>query len=335
MVNQGFSVDFDSWNTNIYMLGNGLVLSEPTVAAVSENDNGSIKYIGEEAKNLIGKTSMGLKIVFPVFEGEIVNEKVSSAVLNGFFKKIKNNNSLRSARFVFSVPCGINSEMLSKYVSVAKTIGCSKPFFVEAPILSILGQGIPLTDSSPCFCIDMAGGTTNIAVVSLDGIIAGFSVNMGGNKLTADIIDFISENYGLQIGLLTAERIKKEIGSLDEDDALSTIVNGRDIQSGTPKSISLKATEIREPVKKYFDKIAEMALLLLKKISPEVSAEIRHAGLYVSGETSMIYGLENYYSNIFNIKINIAENPKYSVAIGGSVALGDNSLLKRIAIKMN
>ncbi len=326
------AIDLDSVYTNIYMLGGGLVLSEPTVAAVGQDEKAEIKAIGAEAKKLIGKTAKNTKIVFPVYEGEIVNERVAIAILTDFLDKLEARNKLGGCHALFSVPCGVTSEMLDKYRFVAKKCGISKVYFVETPLLSALGQRIPLNDSSPCFVIDMAGGVTNIGAVTLDGVIAGISVNFGSNKICTDIIDFVAENYGLQIGLLTAERLKKEIGSLLSNDALATVVNGRDVKTGTPRAISLRALDILEPVKKYYDKISELALTVLRKLPPEVSAEIRHAGVYVSGEGCATYGLDKYYAEKFGMKINIADNGQMSVALGGGVALGDGELLKKIAI---
>ncbi len=326
------AIDLDSAFTNIYMLGGGLVLSEPTVAAVGQDEKAEVKAIGVEAKKLIGKTAKNTKIVFPVFEGEIVNEKVTIAILSEFLDKLEVRNKLSGCQALFSVPCGVTAEMLEKYRAVSKKCGISKVYFVETPLLSALGQRIPLNDSTPCFIIDMAGGTTNIGAVSLDGVIAGISVNFGSNKISTDIIDYVAENYGLQIGLLTAERLKKEIGSLARNDALAAVVNGRDVTTGTPRSISLRAMDIIEPVSKYFDKISELALTVLKKLPPEVSAEIRHAGIYISGEASSLYGLDKYYNEKFGMKINVAENGLMSVALGGGVALGDGELLKKICI---
>ncbi len=326
------AIDLDSVYTNIYMLGGGLVLSEPTVAAVGQDEKAEIKAIGAEAKKLIGKTAKNTKIIFPVFEGEIVNERVAVAILSSFLDKIEVRNRLGGCHALFSVSCGVTAEMLDKYRTVAKKCGISKAYFVENPLLSALGQRIPLNDSSPCFIIDMAGGVTNISAVTLDGVIAGISVNFGSNKISTDIIDFVAENYGLQIGLLTAERLKKEIGSLALNDALSTVVNGRDVKTGTPRAISLRAMDILEPVCKYYDKISELALTVLRKLPPEVSAEIRHAGVYVSGEGSAMYALDKYYGEKFGMKINVADTGQMAVALGGGVALGDNELLKKICI---
>ncbi len=326
-------IDFDSAQTNIYMLGGGVVLSEPTVASVSTDEKNQVKAIGEDAWRLIGKTAKNTKIVFPVFEGEIVNEKVAVAVLKEFLKKIGYKNSFSSVHALFSVPCGVTAETIEKFKKVAKACGISKTYFAEAPLLSALGQRIPMNDSSPCFVIDMAGGTTNIAAVSLDGVIAGISVNFGTNKISTDIIDYLADKYGLQIGLLTAEKLKKEIGSLDENDGLSAVVNGRDLRTGAPRAVSLKAMDIIEPVKAYFDKIAELSLAVLQKLPPEVCAEIRHAGVYVSGGATSIYGLEKYYVNKFGVKVNVAENGAMCVALGGGVALGNSTLLKKVVLE--
>ncbi len=334
MAVEKLAIDFDSVNTNIYMVGGGLVLSEPTVAAVSLDSKNEVKATGEDARKLIGKTAKNTKIVFPVFEGEIVNEKVAVGLLNSYLEKIGVKNGFVGSRVLFSVPCGVTSDIIEKYNKVAKNCGMGKVFFAEAPILSALGQRIPLNDSSPCFVIDMAGGTTNIAAVSLDGIIAGISVNFGANKISTDIMDYVADKFGLQIGLLSAEKLKKEIGSLDSSDALATIVNGRDLKTGAPRSVSIKAMDIIEPVSKYYDKIAELAIAVLKKLPPEVCAEIRHAGIYVSGVASTAYALEKYYSGKFGMKINVAENGAMAVALGGGIAMGDAHLLKKVALSL-
>ncbi len=317
------------------MLGSGVVLSEPTVAATDSGEKVNVKAVGIEASKMIGKNSKNTRVVFPVFEGEVVNERVATGMLKEFLKKIDVKNSMFSSHTaLIPVACGSTAEMLEKYRRVCNNCGISKVLFAEAPILSALGQHIPLTDSSPCFIIDMAGGSTNIAAVSLDGIIAGLSVNFGYSKINTDIIDYISENVGIQIGLLTADKIRKEICSLEEGDALSMVINGRNIENGKPMAVSLKACDIAIPTKYYFDKIAEIALDLLKKLPPEVSAEIRRAGIYVSGGGSVIYGLENYYNEKFGMKINIAPHGLLSVALGAGVALGNKELLNKISIKL-
>lgn len=326
-----FAIDFDSVYTNIYKSGSGLVLSEPTVAAVDDGGRGEVKAIGAEAYKLVGKTGSGTKMVFPVFESEVVNLKVASSVLSGFLNKL-GVNRFSGATVLFSVPCGTTADMIEKYNKVAKNCGVGKTFFVESPLLSALGQRIPVNDSDPCFVIDMGGGSTSVAALSLDGIIAGVSVNFGGNKINTDIIDYIADNYGMQIGLQTAERLKKEVGSLEEGDTLSTMANGRDLKDGTPRAFSIKASNIIEPIKKYYDAVAKVAMGVLKKLPPDVSSEIRRAGIYVSGAPSSIYGLKRYYEQTFGMKANIAEDGIYSDAIGGGIALANSKLLKKIVL---
>lgn len=332
MAEKSLVIDFGSAYTNIFMLGYGLVLSEPTVAAIDENQKGAVKCIGNDAKKIIGKTSKSTKIVFPVFEGEIVNEKVAEEVLGGFLKKI-GITGMFSGFVLFSVPCGADSAMLSKYRTVAQNVGLMKPKFAEATILTALGQGLPLNDASPCFVLDMSGGNTNISALTLGGVITGLSVNLGANKIVTDLMDYVASKYQLQIGFLTAEKLKSQIGSLDELDRLSCIVNGRDLSSGIPKSILLKANDILDCVKMYYDKIAEIALTVLKKLPAEVSAEIRRTGIYVSGVGATVYGLEKYYQKFFDVKILVAENPCYSVAIGGGIAIGSKEIMKKITLK--
>lgn len=333
MASNKIAIDFDSAITSIYKCGSGLVLSESTVAAVSTGQAAEIKAVGDEAKKLIGKTAKNTKIVFPVFECEIVNQKIAGKVLDEFLKKIDAKRGILGSQVLFSLPCGYSKELIDGYINVAKICGLSKVYFAESPILAALGQRIPLNDSNPCFIIDMAGGVTNIAAVSLDGVITGVSINYGMNRICTDIIDYLAEHFNIQIGLLTAERLRSEIGSLEENDGLATVVNGRDTVKGTPKSLSIRAMDIIEPIKKYYDKIAEITTSVLKKLLPEVSAEIRHAGIYISGIASEVYGLEKYYLKKFNIPIKIADNSRYAVALGGGIVMGSSELIKKVTIK--
>lgn len=328
-----FAIDFDSSFTNIFKIGSGIVLSEPTVATIDDSAKGVVKAIGEEANKLIGKTTKTTKTVFSVFEGEIVNERVATEVLNGFLKKVGGTDKFVTGEILFSVPCGVEFQTIEKYRRMAKNCGIRKVYFVEAPILSALGQRIPLSDSKPFFVVDMAGGITNIATVSLDGVIVGVSVNFGANKISADIIDFISDRYGVQIGLQTAERLKNSICSLDESDELATVINGRNNKTGTPMSLFIKACELFEAVKIYYDKVVSIILSVLVKLSPEVSAEIRRSGIYVSGMASQMHGLKKYLEEKLDMQINLAEKGLYSVALGGGVVLSNQTLLKKLSLK--
>ncbi len=333
MAREKLSINFDGSYTEIYKLGCGLVLREPTVVAVSTENAKDIKAFGEDAKKLIGKTAEKTKIVFPVFECEIVNEKVASELLRHFLRKVEVNGKMNAVTALFSVPCGVSRESLNKYERVAKNAGIDKVHFAYAPLLAVIGQQIPVNDYNPYFVVDICSGTTNFAALTLDGIIKGFSLNIGANKISTDIIDYVAEVYGLQIGIPTAERLKKEIGSLCDDDGLALAVSGRETKTGLPKTLTLKAFELVDPIKKYFEKLVEYSMSLIVKLPPEVSSEIRKSGIYISGEDTTIYGLKDYVTDRTKIKTNIAENADTVKALGGGTVLGNSELLKKLSIK--
>ena len=202
-------------------------------------------------------------------------------------------------------------------------------------MLAAIGIGAPITDSSPCFIIDIGGGTTDIAAVSLDGVIAGVSVNMGGRNIDAMIINHIEDYFNLKIGSLTAERMKVQIGSLVENDATRTTINGRDIATGKPRSVSVSAQHIRLPIQAFFDKVFEIAGMVMAKLPAEVSAEIRKSGVYFAGGTSKVLGLEGYFREKMAMHATVAEDPELACLIGGGMVAGDQNLLKKLKINRN
>ena len=320
MRNNAIAIDLGSVNTVIYQLGSGVVLSEPSVVALSGGEKPSIRAVGAEAKKLIGKTAETTRIVFPVVEGQIADAKNAAAM------------SLRP-RALVSVPCGLENSEIRKYEKTLSGAGVFNADFVESPILTALGLGIPVSESNPCFIIDVGGGTTNIAAVSLDGVIAGVNVNMGGRNVDAMIINSIAETFGLRIGMLTAERIKTQIASLIEGDATRTVVNGRDAETGKPRSVSVSAADVLLPVQAFFDKIFEIAGMVMAKLPAEVSAEIRRSGVYFSGGTSRMPGLDGYFRDRMAIRANVFEDPEMTAAIGGGILLGNDKLLKKLRIE--
>ena len=327
------AIDIGSVNTVIYQLGAGVVLLEPSVVALTNGDRVSVKAVGSEAKQLIGKTAETTKIVFPVTEGQITDIKDATIMLEKFLNKIAPRKLSLRPRVVLSVPCGLENEEIKKYEKALNGASVYKINCVESPILTALGLGIPISESNPCFIIDIGGGTTNIAAVSLDGIIAGVNVNMGGRNIDAMIINHIEEMFNLRIGMLTAERIKMQIASLIDGDAMRMIVNGRDLDSGKPRSVSVSACDIRLPVQAFFDKIFEIASMVMAKLPAEVSAEIRKSGVYFAGGTSRLPGLGDYFREQMAINANVFEDPEMANAIGGGIVAGNENLLKKIRIE--
>ena len=324
------AIDFGTSVTKIYKLGSGIVLAEATCVTV-QKDTGEIRAFGNEAKRLLGKTAEQTDVCFPVYEGEIVSERLAGALLEYFLRKVVKRGA--SAEALFCVPCGYKVESREKVYRVAKAAGIGRVNFAETPFLSVLGQDVPLSESNPVFAIDIGAGVTSIAAFSLDGIIAGLSMNVGGSNMDVHIIDHIADTFSLKIGSLTSEKLKNTVGSLIEDDNQSTIINGRDIKSGRPRSVSVSSADIVFPIKVYIDKIAEYADLVLKKLPAEVSAAMLKNGLYLSGGVCNIAGLAEYMSGKLQMEAHLSGDPQMAVVLGGGRAVGNAALLRRIRLE--
>ncbi len=326
------AVDMGSVNTAIYQLGANVVLFEPSVVLIDEQQKKKVKAVGSEAKRLIGKTAGKTSTVFPINEGLIVNEKIAAMMLENFLNKITLKKLSLRPQVLLSVPCGLDNDEIKKYLRVFAAAGVYSIDLVESPILTALGLGVPLSESNPCFLVDIGGTSANIAAVSLDGVIAGVNVNMGGRNIDAMIMKHIEEFFNLKIGTLTAESLKIQVASLYENDGARTVISGRDVTSGKPRSVSVCSQDILFPVKIFFDKLFEVIELVLAKLPAEVSAEIRRSGVFFAGGTSRIPGLDDYFKEHMAIKANISDDPEIATVVGGGMVAGNSALLKRIKI---
>ena len=326
------AIDLGSVNTVIYQLGAGVVLFEPSVVLIDEQQKRRIKAVGSEAKRLIGKTAGKSSVVFPINEGLIVDEKAAASMLESFLNKITLKKLSLRPQVLLSVPCGLDNDEIKKYLRVLAGAGVYSIDLVESPILTALGSGVPISESTPCFIVDIGGGSTNIAAVSLDGVIAGVSVNMGGRNIDAMIMKHIEEYFNLKIGTLTAESLKIQIGSLFENDVARIVASGRDLTSGKPRSISVSSQDIYFPIKAFYDKLFEVVELVMAKLPAEVSAEIRRNGVYFAGGASKIPGLDVYFKDRVAIKANVDDEPEIAAATGGGMVAGNVALLKKIRI---
>lgn len=323
------AIDLGSSVTKIYRAdaGSGIVLAEPSCVAVGGPDR-EIKAIGKEAKKLVGKTAEFTEIVFPVYEGEIVDMRLAVAMLGEFLSRI----GIRPGRAlaVFSVPCGASSELVADYAALASECGLKRLRFIEAPFLAALGADAVLSESNPVFCLDIGGGVTNAAVLSLDGVIAGLSMNIGGNNMDANIIDRIESCKGLRIGALTAERVKNEIGSLAVGARGATVVEGSLSSTMRPGSASVRAEEIEPCIRTYIDKILEYASLVLEKLPAEVAAAVNSNGVYLSGGGAKISFVPEYIGKKLDMRVHVCDEPQFAVVTGGGVAVRDERLLGKI-----
>ena len=328
------AIDLGTSTTKIYRAdtNSGVVLAEPSCVAVVGGTEERIRAIGKEAKNLIGKTAEYTDIVYPVYEGKIVNMPLACAMLKEFFRRIDMKaTSLRRAQVLFSVPCGIPERVLNDYMLLAEECGLKRVYFVEQPYLAALGSGAILSDSDPVFCLDIGGGVTNAAVISADGIISGLSMNVGGNNMDANIISTIANNQKLLVGALTAERIKNEIGSLSVNALGTVVVQGRSTVTCQPSSASVQASDLTESISVYVDKAAEYAVMALRDLPAEVSATVNRGGVYLSGGVMKIQHLPQYLGTKLGMRFRLSEEPQFATVLGGGVLLRDKELLKRFA----
>ena len=326
------AIDLGSSVTKIFKIGSGIVLAEPSCVAVASGSN-TVKAIGDEAKRLIGKTAEYTTIVSPVFEADIVNVDMASVMLSYFLDKIEVTRSrAKKAEVVFAVPCGATEELLDKYYRIADACKIGYVRFAEVPFLSAFGQNLTLSETNPAFIIDIGGGSTNIATFSLDGIIAGVSLNIGGGNIDSHIIDKIAESFNLKIGLQTSEKIKNTIGSLYKNDNDSMVINGRDITSGRPRSVAVSSSDVYECMKVFADKIVEYAGMVLTKLPAEVSSSVWHSGIYLSGGMAKLIGLDDYISAALQMDVFVADEPQMAVILGGGAAIGNEDVLETIRI---
>lgn len=323
------AIDFGSSMTKIYRAdtASGVVLAEPSCVAVTGEEN-TVKAIGKDAKNLIGKTAELTNIIYPVYEGEVVHLELASIMLKEFFARIGvKASTLRRSQVLLGVPCGITREALKNYVELAEECGLKRTVFVEQPYLQAIGAGARLREADPAFCIDIGGGVTNIAVVSGDGIIAGASMNIGGNNMDESIRRRVERANGLRIGALTAERLKTEIGSLLVNARGAFVAEGSSVDTLRPASSSVQTSEIRDCIRVYVDKIVEYAGDVLRTLPAEVSATVHRNGVFLSGGMMKLPGMPQYIGAKLEMRYHLCEEPQFTTVLGGGALVQDKSLL--------
>ncbi len=325
------AIDLGTSVTKIFRIGSGIVLAEPTALTISK-ETGTIRAFGAEAKRLLGKTAEATDVIFPVYEGEIVDERYAAALLEYFLQKCA-KRTFGGIEALFCVPCGISAEGRERYFRIAKSAGISRVNFAETPYLVALGQDVPLSESNPVFALDVGAGKTSAAAFSLDGIIAGLTMNVGGANMDTHLIDHIAELYNLKIGALTAERLKNTVGSLIPHDMKQTVINGRDVTTGRPRSVSVSSQDVLFPIRTYVDKILEYAELAMRKLPAEVSATMCRSGVYLAGGVCNLAGFADYVSQKLQMEAHLAPDVATAVILGGGRVVGSSALMKKICLE--
>ena len=323
------AIDLGSSVTKIYRAdtSSGIVLAEPSCVAVAGEDK-EVKAIGKEAKSLIGKTAEYTSIIYPIYEGEIVDMRLAAAMLGEFLSRVGvKASALSRAQILLSVPCGASDRILSDYMLLAEECGLKRVYFVEQPYLAAVGAGAILTDSDPVFCIDIGGGVTNVAVVSADGIIAGLSMNIGGNNMDSNVLQKVAKVNKLRIGPLTAERIKNEIGSFSPAARGAIVAEGSSVETLRPAASSVQATDVADCLRVYIDKMLEYAGAVLKKLPAEVAATVNRNGVFLSGGVMKIPYLPQYIGAKLEMRYHVCEEPQFATVLGGGAVVRDKDLL--------
>ena len=323
-------MDLGTSHTSIYKQGFGLVLREPTVAAADKSSGE--RYYGQDAKKLIGKTTENLSIIFPVFEGMVVDVDAASGLIRHFLSKVvKKTFFKQSITLLMTIPCGLAAQERESFEEAAFKAGVREVYLMESPIASAIGFDEHIDKDAPLFVADIGGGNTDMAVVSLEGIISGCSLSVGGNNIDTGIIDYLKGEYGLRVGLLSAEKIKVQIASLYPNDNTSMMISGRSASTGSPESMLLSAKNVNPILEYYYGKIMDAMESVLNSLPPEISAEVSERGVFLCGGGSSVLGLDKFVYKRLQIPVRIADEPSYVTILGAGKILADRKMFEKFA----
>ncbi len=327
------AIDLGTANTLIYVKGKGIVSSEPSVVAVWKKNPSNVLAVGKEAKNMLGKTPGDIVAIRPLKDGVIADFEVTEAMIRYFIRKVHQGKSIASPRVVIGVPSGITGVEKRAVRESAQSAGAREVYLIEEPMAAAIGAGLPITEPSGNMIVDIGGGTTEVAVISLAGIVVSKSVRVGGDKMDEAIIHHLKRNYNLLIGEKTAEKIKITLGSAYPDDEKREMeVKGRDVVAGIPRTIVITDDEIRQALSDPISQIVAAVRETLEATPPELAADIVDKGIVLAGGGSLLRNLDVLLREETGLPVVIAENPMEAVALGAGKSLDNIDLLKRIAI---
>jgi rod shape-determining protein MreB len=329
------AIDLGTTNTLIYVKGKGIVLNEPSVVAIRRRENGvnEVLAVGKDAKLMLGRTPEKIEIIRPMKDGVIADFEITEVMLRHFIRKVHNRRMLIRPRIIICIPSGITQVEKRAVRESTKTAGAKEVFLIEEPMAAAIGAGMPIEEPVGNMVVDIGGGTTEVAVISLSGIVYSNSVRVGGDKMDEAIVQFLNRKYSFLIGSATAEIIKNTIGNAYPSDRVNTIeVKGRDLVTGIPKILILGSDEIREVLSEQVKTIVEAVRIALEKMPPELSADIADRGIFLSGGGSLLKNLDVLLREETKLPIHITEDPLSDVVLGSGMALENPSILKEVAI---
>jgi rod shape-determining protein MreB and related proteins len=326
------AVDLGTANTLVYERGRGIVLNEPSVVAVNTT-TGSILAVGSEAKKMIGRTPASIVAIRPLKDGVIADFETTERMLRYFIQKAYRRSRLIRPRVVVCVPSGITGVERRAVEEAATQAGARRVYIIEEPMAAAIGAGLPVHEPTGNMVVDIGGGTTEVAVISLGGIVTAQSIRVGGDELDASIIAYVKKEYGLMLGERTAEEIKMAIGSaFPVPDEPHAEIRGRDLVSGLPKTIVVSAEEIRRATEEPVNTIVDAVKTTLDKCPPELSGDIMDRGIVVTGGGALLAGMDERLRHETGMPIRITDDPLHSVALGAGKCVEEFDALKRVLI---
>jgi len=333
---EDLAIDLGTANTLVYVRGKGIVLREPSVVAVrtDQRSTNRILAVGIEAKNMLGRTPGNIVAIRPMQDGVIADFEVTEAMLRYFIRRVHRHRKFVKPRIIIAIPSGITPVEKRAVRESAESAGAREVFLIEEPMAAAIGAGLPITEPVCNMIVDIGGGTTEVAVISLAGIVYSNSLRVAGNKMDDAIMQYIKRNYNLLIGERSAETIKTTIANACPDDTnLEAIeVKGRDLVSGVPKILAIDSEEIRRAISEHIDAILEMVKIALEQTPPELAADIVDRGIVLTGGGALLKNLDKLLRQETGLPITVTEDPLSTVAMGCGKVLEDIHILREVMV---
>ncbi|MCP4351261.1 MAG: rod shape-determining protein [Desulfobacterales bacterium] len=330
------AIDLGTANTLVYVKGKGIVLSEPSVVAVRTDNRmrSRVLAVGLEAKKMLGKTPGNIVAIRPMRDGVIADFEVTEAMIRHFIHKVHNRRTFVRPRIIVAVPSGITQVEKRAVRESAESAGAREVFLIEEPMAAAIGAGLPITEPTCNMIVDIGGGTTEVAVISLAGIVYSRSIRVAGDKMDNAIIQYIKRKYNLLIGERSAEEIKTTIGNAypDPQNLETKEVKGRDLVSGIPKIITIDTEEVRLAISEQIEAITETVKIALEQTPPELSADIVDRGIVLTGGGGQLINLDKLLREETGLPITVTDDPLSTVALGSGNALDSIEILKQVVI---
>ena len=330
VMSKDMGIDLGTANTLVYVRGKGIVVREPSVVAIRD-DTKEVLAVGEEAKRMIGRTPGNIIAIRPMKDGVIADFDITQSMLKYFIKKAYPKRSIISPRIAVCVPYGVTEVEKRAIEEAARAAGARDAYLIEEPMAAAIGAGLNVEEPDGNMVVDIGGGTSEIAVISLGGIVTAKSIRIGGDELDESIVNFVKREYNLMIGERTAEEVKIQIGSAFKSDVEESLeIRGRDLVSGLPKTIAITSPEVREALREPITNILEGIKATLEKTPPELASDVMENGIMLTGGGALLKGLDKLIMQETGMPVHISENPLDCVALGTGKSVEDKEIFDKV-----